>query len=253
MFGTPPNVLITGGARRIGRAIAEDLAASGYGVAIHANASIAEAEALAASLNERGGRAVALAADLLDVAAAQRLVDAATDALGGLQIVVQSASIFEDDRLGSLDWTRWERHLDIHVKAPVAIAERFARRLKGEGGLVVNIIDQRVLRPMPTHFSYSLSKSALWWATRTMAQALAPRVRVNAIGPGPTLPSPRQSKADFRAQERSLLLGHGPNLSEFGATVRYLWAAPAVTGQMIALDGGQHLAWQTPDVAGITE
>jgi NAD(P)-dependent dehydrogenase (short-subunit alcohol dehydrogenase family) len=137
------------------------------------------------------------------------------------------------------------------VKAPVLLTRRFAEALPdGREGLVVNLIDQRVWRPTPRYFSYALSKAALWDATRTMAQSYAPRIRVNAIGPGPTLANIRQNDADFRAQTDSILLGRGPSLGEFGATIRYLWEARSVTGQMIAIDGGQHLAWQTPDVTG---
>ena len=152
------------------------------------------------------------------------------------------------------DIAGWDRHFAIHVKAPAILARSFAGALpEGARGLIVNIIDQRVLRPTPRYFSYTLSKSALWTATQTMALALAPRIRVNAVGPGPTLRNARQSDADFRAQVDGLVLRRGPKLAEFGATIRYLWQADSVTGQMIALDGGQHLAWQTPDVTGMAE
>ena len=128
------------------------------------------------------------------------------------------------------------------------LSRRFAEQLAESGeGLIVNLVDQRVLKPTPRYFSYALSKSALWHATRMMAQALAPRVRVNAIGPGPTLKSHRQSEDEFSAQADSVLLRRAPELGEFAATVLYLWQAKSVTGQMVALDGGQHLAWQTPD------
>ena len=246
--------LVTGGAKRIGKSIVEDLAAHGFAVAIHANRSFAEAKALAARIVAEGGRATALQADLADLAAAGGLVQAATAALGPVSLLVNSASVFEDDTVLDLDWQAWDRHFDIHLKAPVLLARDFVNALpEGEEGLIVNIIDQRVWRPTPRYFSYSLSKSALWAATQTMAQALAPRVRVNAIGPGPTLPNVRQTEADFAAQVDGLLLKRGPDLAEFGATIRYLWRARSVTGQMIALDGGQHLAWRTPDVTGMGE
>ena len=247
--------LITGGARRIGRAIVEDLAAHGFSVAIHANRSIAEAEALASRIVADGGRATALHADLADPEAAGGLIEAAAQVtLGPISLLVNSASVFEDDTALDPDWRAWDRHFAIHVKAPVLLSQQLARALpEGQEGLVVNIIDQRVWRLTPRYFSYTLSKSALWTATRTMAQALAPRVRVNAIGPGPTLPNVRQTDADFAAQVNGLILGRGPELAEFGATIRYLWQARSVTGQMIALDGGQHLAWRTPDVTGMAE
>lgn len=246
--------LVTGGAKRIGRAIVEDLAAHGFAVAIHANRSIEQAEALASQIGAAGGRAVPLAADLTDMAAAGALVGAAEAALGPVSLLVNCASIFEDDSVADFDWGDWDRHFAIHLKAPVLLARTMAEALPAErDGLVVNIVDQRVWRPTPRYFSYALSKSALWSATQTMAQALAPRIRVNAIGPGPTLKNVRQDDADFAAQVDGLILKRGPALAEFGATIRYLWQARSVTGQMIALDGGQHLAWQTPDVTGMAE
>lgn len=248
------NLLVTGGAKRIGRAIVEDLAAHGFGVAIHCGRSRREADDLAATITTGGGRAVVLQANLTDMAAVDRLVAEAQLALGPISLLVNSASAFDNDSIADFDWETWDRHFALHVKAPALLAKNFAAALPlGMEGLIVNIIDQRVLRPNPHFFSYSLSKAALWAATKTMAQALAPRIRVNAIGPGPTLPSPRQDEAAFAAQLDGLLLKHGPALSEFGATIRYLWEARSVTGQMIAIDGGQHLAWQTPDVTGMAE
>jgi NAD(P)-dependent dehydrogenase (short-subunit alcohol dehydrogenase family) len=234
--------LVTGGAKRIGRAIAEDLAAHGFAVAIHANRSLAEAEALAARIVAGGGRAAAIRADLTDMVATGGLVAAAEAALGPVSLLVNSASIFADDSVLDFDWENWDRHFAIHLKAPALLAQNFAKALpRGREGLIVNIIDQRVWRPTPRYFSYALSKSALWTATQTMAQALAPRIRVNAIGPGPTLKNLRQDDADFARQVDGLMLKRGPALEEFGATIRYLWQARSVTGQMIALDGGQHL------------
>ena len=246
--------LVTGGGRRIGRAIVEDLAAHGFAVVIHANGSHNAAQELAAGINGAGGQAAVVTADLTDTKATQNLIAQAEQALGPVSLLVNNASLFEEDVLLDIDWTEWDRHFAVHVKAPVMLAQAFAKALPaGREGLVVNIIDQRVLRPSPGYFSYALSKSTLWTATQTMAQALAPRIRINAIGPGPTLKNQRQVDADFQAQVSGLLLGRGPELAEFGATIRYLWEARSVTGQMIALDGGQHLAWQTPDVTGMTE
>jgi NAD(P)-dependent dehydrogenase (short-subunit alcohol dehydrogenase family) len=184
----------------------------------------------------------------------ETLVERASAALGPIRLLVNSASIFRDDSAVDPNFAVWEKHFAIHLKAPVLLASKLAAQLpEGQEGLVVNIIDQRVWKLTPQYFSYTLSKSALWTATRTLAQALAPKVRVNAIGPGPTLASLRQDQADFDAQVDGLVLKRGPDLGEFGATIRYLWEARSVTGQMIALDGGQHLAWQTPDVTGMTE
>ncbi|MBN9271513.1 MAG: SDR family oxidoreductase [Mesorhizobium sp.] len=254
MSGPTGTALVTGGARRIGRAIVEDLAAHGFAVAIHPDNSFADAQELAASIAAAGGRAVAVRADLTDRAAADGLVAAAQAALGPVSLLVNSASVFSDDTVLDFDWDGWDRHFALHVKAPALLARRLAEALPAEQeGLIVNIVDQRVWRLTPRYFSYTLSKAALWTATQTMAQALAPRIRVNAIGPGPTLKNRRQDDADFAAQVDGLILKRGPDLAEFGATIRYLWRARSVTGQMIALDGGQHLAWQTPDVTGMAE
>lgn len=246
--------LVTGGARRIGRAIVEDLAAHGFAVAIHCHRSRTEAERLVADITSRGGRAAIVVADLTDPEAVARVIAQANAAIGPLRLLVNSASLFIDDSAENFDWADWDRHFALHLKAPAQLTRGFAAQVPaGADGLVVNMIDQRVWRLTPRYFSYTLSKSALWTATQTLALALAPRIRVNAIGPGPTLANTRQQPEDFQAQVDGLILGRGPGLAEFGATIRYLWEARSVTGQMIAIDGGQHLAWQTPDVTGMTE
>jgi NAD(P)-dependent dehydrogenase (short-subunit alcohol dehydrogenase family) len=246
--------LITGGARRIGKAIASDLCAAGFAVAVHYHGSDAEARELVKNLKDKGGKVAMVHADLTDIATVDKLLSDAASALGPIGLLVNNASVFEPDELGDFTWEDWDRHFAVHLKTPVELSRRFAEALpQSADGLVVNMIDQRVWKLTPRTFSYTLSKSALWTATRTMAQALAPRIRVNAIGPGPALQGERQSKADFDAQVAAVLLKKGPELSEFGATVRYLWDTPSITGQMIALDGGQHLAWRTPDVTGIRE
>lgn len=248
----PKAALVTGAARRIGRAIATDLAAGGCKVAIHYNRSRDEAEHSADAIRRAGGAAATVQADLCDRRSVEGLVGRAAQAVGRpLDLLVNNASLFEPDEVQDFDWQGWDRHFAVHVDAPVMLTRSFAAALPSSmQGLVVNMIDQRVLKPVPRYFSYGLSKAALWQATRTMAQALAPQVRVNAIGPGPTLPNTRQSQGDFKKQNEALLLRKGPELAEFGETIRYLWRAESVTGQMIALDGGQHLAWRTPDVAG---
>ncbi|MER8843844.1 MULTISPECIES: SDR family oxidoreductase [Mesorhizobium] len=246
--------LVTGGAKRIGKAIVEDLASHGFAVAVHSNRSHDAADALAAGINRSGGRAAVVAADLTDMDAVGDLVGQAEAALGPISLLVNNASLFVDDSVEDFDWRAWDRHFAIHLKSPALLAQNFARSLpEGQEGMIVNIIDQRVWRPTPRYFSYALSKSALWTQTQMLAQALGPRIRVNAIGPGPTLKNVRQDDSDFDAQVAGLILRRGPELPEFGATIRYLWQARSVTGQMIALDGGQHLAWQTPDVTGMAE
>ncbi|MBC7279928.1 SDR family oxidoreductase [Hoeflea sp.] len=247
-------VLVTGAGRRIGKAIAMDLAAHGYHVAIHAHRSGAEAEAVAGLIRAEGGVAEVFLADLTQTAAVRELHDSVSARLGAPDIIVNNASMFQDDDVRAFDEALFERHFAVHLKAPAILAEAMSNSLPdGRDGLIVNIIDQRVWRLTPRFFSYTLSKSALWTATRTMAQALAPRIRVNAIGPGPTLANERQNADDFARQAAAVPLGRGPELAEFGATIRYLHQARSVTGQMIALDGGQHLAWQTPDVSGVGE
>jgi len=242
--------LVTGGAKRVGRAIVEDLAAHGFAVAIHANTSSSEASELAEAIRAEGGRAVAVQAELSDETATRGLIREVEEALGTVSLLVNNASVFKDDRVEDGDWPDWDEHFAVHVKAPAILTSQMAKRLPAESdGLVVNLIDQRVWALTPLNFSYTLSKSALWTATQTMAQALAPRIRVNGIGPGPTLANDRQDKAAFRRQAEAVLLKRSPDLSEFGATIRWLVEARSVTGQMICLDGGQHLAWETPDTA----
>lgn len=250
----PPVAIVTGGARRIGRAIVEDLAAHGWAVAIHYNCSRNDAEALAASIRSDGGKATTVSADLGNLATVPGIVAEAEAALGKAVLLVNNASIYETDRIGALDPEVWLRQMTINLTAPVFLAEAFAARLGvDEEGNVVNILDQRVWKPTPRHFSYQLSKSALWTATRTMAQALAPRIRVNAIAPGPALPNIRQTEERFRSLSEAILLRRGPELAEFGRTIRFLVETRSITGQMVALDGGQHLAWRTPDIAAIDE
>lgn len=246
--------LVTGGARRIGRAIVEDLADHGWAVAIHSYCSQDEARSLAGAIIARGGRAAVVATDLAGPDCAAALLSEARAAVGPIGCLVNNAAMFEDDSFATMDAAGLDHHLKINLTTPLLVAQAFAAGLgEAEHGLIVNMIDQRVWKPTPQHFSYSVAKAGLWAATRTMAQALAPRVRVVGIGPGPTLPSARQSEADFHRQSQALLLGAGPELGEFGRTVRFLAETPSITGQMIALDGGQHLAWQTPDVLDVNE
>jgi NAD(P)-dependent dehydrogenase (short-subunit alcohol dehydrogenase family) len=249
-----PAALVTGASKRIGKAIAEDLAAHGFFLAIHCNGSRTEADALAQTILSAGGEAAVFVADLTVLSQVRGLLPAVTARIGPVSLLVNNASVFEDDAANALDETVFDRHFALHVKAPSFLAQDFAEQLPdGSEGLIVNIIDERVWKLTPRFFSYTLSKAALWTATRTMAQTFAPRIRVNAIGPGPTLPNSRQTEADFQQQSAGLLLEKGPDLSEFGATIRYLWGGKSITGQMIALDGGQHLAWETKDLAGIAE
>ncbi len=243
--------LITGGAVRIGKAIALHLSKAGYSVAIHYNRSRDEAADLAAAIVHAGGKAACFGASLEKLEEVQSLIPQVYKAMGPLTCLINNASHFADDRLPALAPESWREHMAVNLEAPVFLSQAFAAQLPdGESGNIINIIDQRVLRPNPHFFSYTLSKSALWAATRTMAQALAPRVRVNAIGPGPALCSVYQSQADFERECRAMPLGHGTTPEEIADAVLFVLRAPSMTGQIAALDGGQHLLWQTPDIRG---
>lgn len=244
------NVLVTGGAKRLGRAIVLDLARHGWNIALHYNSSEKEARATAADAKTAGARVVLLQADLARENETAVLIDQAVQELGPLTGLVNSASLFENDDWYSVSRESWDRHMEINLRAPFVLSQAFAHQVPRDGnGAIVNVIDQRVLKPTPQFMSYSLSKAGLKWLTATLAQALAPRVRVNAVGPGPTIINPRQSHADFARQREATVLGRGAEPQDVCEAVRYLLEAPAVTGQMIAVDGGQHLIWQTADVA----
>ena len=239
--------LITGGGRRIGRAIALALSRVDYAVVLHAHRSRAEAEKLAGEIIGAGGRASVVLADLANPQAVQGLVPAAA-AFAPLTLLVNSAAEFEPDDIQTLVPARFERTLAINLAAPMFLTQAFAAQVPaGTDASIVNIVDQRVLKPTPRFLSYTLSKSALHSATTTLAQALAPRLRVNAVAPGPTLPSPRQTDAQFAAQAAALPLTRGPTPEDIAAAVVYLAQAKSVTGVTIAVDGGQHLAWRTAD------
>ncbi len=247
-----PAALVTGGAQRVGRAICLALADAGYDVAVHCRSAPDTAEATVTELKARGRRTVALVAELADEAAVAALPGRAVDLLGPRGLLVPNASLFQDDRFGALDAASWAAHMATNLRAPIVLAQAFAAALPasipdGEA-CIVNILDQRVLKPNPQFFSYALSKSALWMATRMMAQALAPRVRVNGVGPGPTLASIHQDTATFEAEAAATPLQRSVSPEEIASAVLYLAQARAVTGQMIAVDSGQHLAWRTADV-----
>lgn len=248
------SVLVTGSARRIGRRLALDLAADGWDVAVHCNASLAEAEEVAAAIRALGRRVTIVRGDLSHDDVPDRLIAEASAALGGLTCLINNASLFEPDEVGSITRRSWAEHIDTNLRAPVFLSQAFARQLPaGEEGNIISIIDQRVWKLNPKFFSYTTSKSGLWTATRTLAQALAPRIRVNAIGPGPALPSARMDQAEFDKQAALTLLGRGTSPEEISAAAKFILSQPALTGQMIALDGGQHLVWQTPDVTEVNE
>ena len=243
----PRAALVTGAGQRIGRAIALELARAGWSVAIHCHESRDAAEATAREAEAAGSRAVILGADLTQEAEAGGLVSRAVEALGPLGCLVNNASIFESDTVANASPSSWDRHLELNLHAPLVLSQAFARALPQDlGGVIVNLLDQRVWNLTPYFLSYTVSKSGLWTLTRTLALALAPRIRVNGIGPGPALPSPRQSAAQFARQCALTPLGRGTTPEEICAALHFILSARSMTGQMIALDGGQHLGWAQP-------
>lgn len=241
--------LVTGGAKRIGRSIVLELARAGFDVAVHHRSSLDEACSAVEAVRALGRHAEAFAAELTSDSELPALLPRAAEALGPVTLLVNCASLFQDDRIETLTADGWDAHMAANLRAPVLLAQAFAAALPVEReGLIVNILDQRVRRLNPQFFSYTLSKAALWTATQTLAQALAPRIRVNGVGPGPTLPSIHQRNGEFDTEAANVLLQRRATPEEVAAAVRFLADSPSITGQMIAVDGGQHLAWRTPDI-----
>jgi NAD(P)-dependent dehydrogenase (short-subunit alcohol dehydrogenase family) len=252
MANVRKSVLITGAAKRLGRAIALHLGEAGWSVAVHYNSSEADAVETVAKLHEMGVHAAAINADLSMEDDTQRLIERAKESVGPLSALVNNASVFENDSIATMTRASWDKHIETNLRAPLVLAQNFAEQLpEGVEGAIVNLLDQRMLKPTPQFLSYGVSKAGLHWLTVTLAQALAPRIRVNAVAPGPTLKNDRQSEAHFKKQQASTILGRGAAPEDVAAATRYLLEASAVTGQTIAVDGGQHLAWRTADVSGV--
>ncbi len=248
------SALVTGAARRIGRALALELGRLGYAVAVHYGHSAADAAETAAAIRAAGGRAETIAADLTDEAAVRALVPRVIAALGPLTCLVNNASVFERDEATGATRASWDAHLETNLRAPFVLAQEMVAALSRDAEAnVVNLLDQRVWRLTPHFVSYTVSKFGLWGLTQSLALALAPRVRVNAIGPGPTLPSPRQSAEQFAEQCARLPLRRGTTPDEIAAALRFILTTPSLTGQMIALDGGQHLGWSFPATTAAPE
>lgn len=240
---------VTGATRRIGAAIATRLAREGHDLVLHCSARSVEATRdLAKALASHGCQNIILPADLADAAAVNGLMPQAIAAFGCVDLLINNASLFEPDEASAFTLAGFERHMATNLRAPCVLAQALAGQSALASGGVINIIDQRVWRLNPHFFTYTLSKSALWTATQTMAQAFAPRIRVNAIGPGPTLANSRQTADDFAREAHAVPLQRPIGLDEIADAVTYLAGANGVTGQMIAVDAGQHLAWETPDV-----
>lgn len=240
--------LVTGGARRIGAAIVRALDAADYRLAIHCRAEDAAAETLARACR----KAVIITGDLTSGEAPARIMKEAGTAIGPLTLLVNNAAMFEDDTFGSLSTEQFDRQFAVNLRAPLLLMEAFARQVpEGSTGAIVNLIDQRVLKPTPDHLTYSLSKAALWHATRMAAQALAPAIRVNAVAPGPVLPNHTDGLEVFTREVAALPLTRAVPPEAIAEAVVYLARASAITGQMIAVDSGQHIGWRTPDVLAV--
>jgi NAD(P)-dependent dehydrogenase (short-subunit alcohol dehydrogenase family) len=239
---------VTGAARRIGRSIAEHLAAQGYALALHANNSASEAEALADALEQKNVRTCVVEGDLADAASVPSMIETAAGTLGRLSLLVNNASLFKGDAVQDFTVEQFDAHMAINLRAPLLLAQAFARHAAADDPSIVNIIDQRVFRLTPQFFTYTLSKAALLTATQTMAQALAPAIRVNGVGPGPVLPNIHDGSEGFMREAQGTPLGRPVDPAEIARTVLFLAGARSVTGQMIAVDSGQHIGWRTPDV-----
>ncbi len=239
----PAAALVTGAGRRIGRVLALDLARSGHDLALHCRSSLPATLALAAEIRALGRRTAVLAADLAEEEETRGIVAAAVQALGPLSLLVNNASIFVNEpQTREAERALWDRQLAINLRAPVVLSREFAAQLPEQArGLVVNILDSRLARPTANYLSYTVSKAGLAAATRVLARALAPRIRVNAIAPGPVLPAPGMREEAFTRLVEATPLRRRPEPWEIGAALRFFLEAPSVTGQTILVDGGQHM------------
>lgn len=247
--------LVTGAGQRLGQKMAIALGKSGYAVAVHYNHSKSGADETCERIRSAGGQGEPVQADLSDEVEVSGLIDKAAKELGGpIAVLINNASLFEDDDIRTQTREGWDAHMNINLRAPIRLSQCLDAQLpQNARGVIINMIDQRVWKLNPNFFTYTLSKAALWTATRTLSQALAPRIRVNGIGPGPTMQNVRQQSEDFQKQVDATLTGRGASPEDIVSAMMFLLEADAVTGQMIAVDGGQHLIWQTPDVVDVIE
>ncbi|MGH1351354.1 MAG: SDR family oxidoreductase [Methyloligellaceae bacterium] len=240
-----PVAIVTGAAKRIGRVLSLELARHGWDIGVHYHQSLDEAESLAGEVRKTGRQAILLQADLSSTSDVQEIVPQCISSLGTPALLINNASLFENDRIEDLTDESWDAHINTNLKAPVLLSQAFANALPQDiSGNIINIIDQKVQNLTPYFFSYTISKAGLWTATQTMAQALAPHIRVNAVSPGPVLQSIHQTEEQFARQYRSTPLQRGTTPEEIASAVQFILNAPAMTGQMIILDGGQHLSWK---------
>lgn len=245
---TPGVAIVTGGSKRIGKSIVKKLSFLGWKVIIHYNSNKNDALSLQKEIQKKGGAASIIKANLNSSKATEELISKSEKKFGKLTLLVNNASIFENDSVHSLTIDTWDIHNNVNTKAPLLLSQSFAKLLpKKEPGVIINIIDQRVFSPRPDFISYSSSKNSLFWLTKVLAQALSPKIRVCAIGPGPTLKGARQTDNDFKNQSQSVPLGNGSSLEDISQAIEFILNASSFTGQMITLDGGEHLDWIKPE------
>ena len=245
---TPGVAIVTGGSKRIGKSIVKKLSFLGWKVIIHYNSNKNDALSLQKEIQKKGGAASIIKANLNSSKATEELISKSEKKFGKLTLLVNNASIFENDSVHSLTIDTWDIHNNVNTKAPLLLSQSFAKLLpKKEPGVIINIIDQRVFSPRPDFISYSSSKNSLFWLTKVLAQALSPKIRVCAIGPGPTLKGARQTDNDFKNQSQSVPLGNGSSPEEISQAIEFILNASSFTGQMITLDGGEHLDWIKPE------
>ena len=251
----PPTIprvaFVSGAARRLGRAAALSLAQAGFAVAVHCRHRDSDADTAASEIRDFGVASDVIVGDLSEESETATMIERATSLLGPVGVLINNASTFERDAWDTATRETWARHMDANLRAPFVLTQQFAKWLPPDAeGVVVNMLDARVWAPTGQLVSYSLSKSGLWALTQSMAVALAPRIRVNGIGPGPALQSTLESNASFKRDSASLPLRRGTGPQEIGRAVLAILALPSMTGQMLALDGGQHLAYQTLELDG---
>ena len=245
---TPGVAIVTGGSKRIGKSIVKKLSFLGWKVIIHYNSNKNDALSLQKEIQKKGGAASIIKANLNSSKATEELISKSEKKFGKLTLLVNNASIFENDSVHSLTIDTWDTHNNVNTKAPLLLSQSFAKLLpKKEPGVIINIIDQRVFSPRPDFISYSSSKNSLFWLTKVLAQALSPKIRVCAIGPGPTLKGARQTDNDFKNQSQSVPLGNGSSPEDISQAIEFILNASSFTGQMITLDGGEHLDWIKPE------
>tara|TARA_X000000368_G_scaffold257221_1_gene203300 strand:+ start:728 stop:1510 length:783 start_codon:yes stop_codon:yes gene_type:complete len=245
---TPGVAIVTGGSKRIGKSIVKKLSFLGWKVIIHYNSNKNDALSLQKEIQKKGGAASIIKANLNSSKATEELISKSEKKFGKLTLLVNNASIFENDSVHSLTIDTWDIHNNVNTKAPLLLSQSFAKLLpKKEPGVIINIIDQRVFSPRPDFISYSSSKNSLFWLTKVLAQALSPKIRVCAIGPGPTLKGARQTDNDFKNQSQSVPLGNGSSPEDISQAIEFILNASSFTGQMITLDGGEHLDWIKPE------